>query len=261
MVAGAVRQRELRVADGAELGSVAERLLEVVAGDLRVLGDSVAGGVVDPVGEALVKLRPQALRGRSVSRLLDQDVTEAKAPRPRPGAGAGAMNSLRARVSRCGAERARVLGQEVERGLAENSLPTMAAREITARSPGPSRSRRADSSACDRRRNRELCLGAIALRRTCDELLDEEWVSLGGLEHACLVAAARPSSEVADQRLALRVGKALEHQGARVRPSAAPAGSLLEQLGTGDADEEDRDTLASVSARYSTRSRKVGSAQ
>ena len=30
---------------------------------------------------------------------------------------------------------------------AENSLPTIAAREITARSPGPSRSRRADSSA------------------------------------------------------------------------------------------------------------------
>ena len=78
LVAGPVRERELPLADRAELGSVAKRPFEVIAGDLGVLGESVAGRVVNPGGKALVKLRPQALRRRSIGRLLDQDVTEAK---------------------------------------------------------------------------------------------------------------------------------------------------------------------------------------
>ena len=45
MVAGPARQLELLLADGAQLGAVAKRLLEVVADDLRVLGDPAAGGV------------------------------------------------------------------------------------------------------------------------------------------------------------------------------------------------------------------------
>ena len=42
MVAGLPRQLELRLADRTQLGSVAKRLLEVVADDLGVLGDSAA---------------------------------------------------------------------------------------------------------------------------------------------------------------------------------------------------------------------------
>ena len=79
MVAGPARQLELRLADRTQLGSVAKRLLEVVADDLRVLGDSAARRVADPRGEALVKLRADPLRGRPVGGLLDQDVTEAEA--------------------------------------------------------------------------------------------------------------------------------------------------------------------------------------
>ena len=65
--------------DGAELGPVTKRVLEVIADDLGMLGDSASSGILDPVGKALVKLSPQGLRSRPVSRLLDEDVTEAKA--------------------------------------------------------------------------------------------------------------------------------------------------------------------------------------
>ena len=59
MLGGPVRQLELLLAYRAELGSVAERLLEVVAGDLRVLGGPARAASLEPVGEALVKLGTQ----------------------------------------------------------------------------------------------------------------------------------------------------------------------------------------------------------
>ena len=83
-----MRERQLLLAHGAELGSVLEGLLEVVADDVRALVDAAAGRIVDPVCEPLVKLRPQALRGRAVSGLLDQDVRKRKSSPP-IGAGAG----------------------------------------------------------------------------------------------------------------------------------------------------------------------------
>ena len=43
MVAGPMRELELRVADGAELGAVSKRLLEVIADNLRVLSGPAAG--------------------------------------------------------------------------------------------------------------------------------------------------------------------------------------------------------------------------
>ncbi len=79
MVTGPPSQLELRFTDRTELGSIAKRLLEVVADDLGLLADSTARGVADPGGETLVKLRADPLRGRPVGGLLDQDVTEAKA--------------------------------------------------------------------------------------------------------------------------------------------------------------------------------------
>ena len=79
MVAGPPRELELRLADRTQLRSVAKCLLEVVADDLRMLGDSAAPGVAEPGGEALMKLSADSLRGRPVGSLLDQDVTEAEA--------------------------------------------------------------------------------------------------------------------------------------------------------------------------------------
>ncbi len=53
------------VVDRAELGAVAVGLLEVVAEDLLVLADALAGEPFEPVGEVLVQRGPRRLRGRA----------------------------------------------------------------------------------------------------------------------------------------------------------------------------------------------------
>ena len=63
---------------GPELGAVAVGLLEVVAEDLLVLADALAGEPLEPVGELLVQRGAELLGGRPVGRLADEDVLEAK---------------------------------------------------------------------------------------------------------------------------------------------------------------------------------------
>ena len=64
------------VVDRAELGPVAERLLEVVAEDLFVLGEPGPERVGEPGGEAFVQPGPGALEQARVRRVTDQDVAE-----------------------------------------------------------------------------------------------------------------------------------------------------------------------------------------
>ena len=60
-VAGRARgERAGVVVERAELGAVAVGLLEVVAEDLLVLADALAGEPLEPVGEALVQRRRAA---------------------------------------------------------------------------------------------------------------------------------------------------------------------------------------------------------
>ena len=54
-----------------------ERLLEVVAEDLVVLGHAVAGARLEPVGVALMQVGPKPLRDGLVGRIADEDVAEA----------------------------------------------------------------------------------------------------------------------------------------------------------------------------------------
>ncbi len=79
MVARPMGELQLLLTNGPELGPVLKRLLEVIPDDLGMLGDSASSGILDPGGKVLVKLSPQGLRSRPVGRLLDEDVTEAKA--------------------------------------------------------------------------------------------------------------------------------------------------------------------------------------
>ena len=64
------------VVDRAELGPVAERLLEVVAEDLLVLGEPGPERVGEPGGEAFVQPGPGALEQAGIRRVADQDVAE-----------------------------------------------------------------------------------------------------------------------------------------------------------------------------------------
>src|SRR5215203_1938511 len=61
-----------------ELATVAHRLLEVVAGNLLVLGGAFAGSALEPAGELLVQVGAGLLRKRCVRGVADQDVLEAE---------------------------------------------------------------------------------------------------------------------------------------------------------------------------------------
>src|SRR4029079_9004397 len=115
MVARSMCELQLLLTDGPELRPVLKRLLEVIADDLGMLGDSASSGILDPGGKVLVKLSPQGLRSRPVGRLLDEDVTEAKA-----GAGLGRGSGSDELLALQGvqvtrAEGAGALGQQIER--------------------------------------------------------------------------------------------------------------------------------------------------
>ena len=141
-----------------------------------------------------------------------------------------------------GDERAGILGQEVNRSLGGELLADHGGPGDHGALARPETIQPRRQQRRDRRWDRELGLVATSFCEHGDELLDEEGVSIGGLEHADPCGLGETSSEVGDQRLAVRVRKALEQERARVRLSAAPAGSLLEELGTGDANQEDRRT-------------------
>jgi hypothetical protein len=60
-----------------ELDAIAVRLLEVVPEDLLVFDEPLAGGALEPVGEALMKVGTDFLRKRRVSRVANEEVLEA----------------------------------------------------------------------------------------------------------------------------------------------------------------------------------------
>src|SRR6185437_12022242 len=62
---------------GPQFAQIADRLLEVVAEDLRAFGRRSPEAVLEPVGEAVVQLGARRFGDRPVSRFLDQYVAEA----------------------------------------------------------------------------------------------------------------------------------------------------------------------------------------
>ena len=74
MARGARRERRVRIS---ELGAVAVCRLEVVAEDLVVLADAIAGALLEPVGVALVQRRAELLGRGAVGGVSDEDVLEA----------------------------------------------------------------------------------------------------------------------------------------------------------------------------------------
>ena len=75
--AGALAQHHQRRVGRLELGAVAVCLLEVVAEDLVVLADAIAGALLEPVGVALVQGGAELLGRRAVGGVADEDVLEA----------------------------------------------------------------------------------------------------------------------------------------------------------------------------------------
>ena len=210
-----------------ELLLVAGGLLEVVAEDLVQL-DQLLSALLEPVGEALVQLRPGRLRERVVGGVADQQVAEAEAVlaartapcrdgsapggRARPGAASPASPPVRAPARRRGG-RPR---PRPRRARAPAARPRRAGR-------GGRRAAPAASAAPRPRLPPRRLIASISAMKS-------------GLPPAAAAILARSSSgtAVADQAGRVLAAERLEPHRHR------PGGAALEQLRAGDADEQER---------------------
>ena len=119
--------------------------------------------------------------------------------------------------------------------------PSTAARSTTARSDG---GRRVDARGEQRldRRGRPAALRRLVAHR--DDLLEEERVALGRREHALGVgrpAMPVPAASSASSSGGVVVGQRAERDDGPCCGPAAPVRPALEQLGPGEADQQQRD--------------------
>ena len=192
-----------------------------------------------------MKLRADPLRGRPVGGLLDQDVTEAESSRRAQVTKRARSDSLRTRVSRWRSTNGRASsGSSSSAASVENSLPTTAAREITARTPGPRRSRRADSSAWivggivisprSASPSRELVERVCWTDEGCPRLAERARRALALRRPDRRARGGRPAGAKSDRARAVRARAGSCVQGVAARP----ARSLLEQLLAREAAEQ-----------------------
>ena len=223
-----------------ELGSVAVGALEVVAHDLVLLDKRCVH--IEPDGKGLVELGSRPLGERVVRGVPDQEVAEAVGllvgvdglvradqllPHEREEMGGDVVALARRREL---LHRPAVEDLPFD-GAAADHVPLARAEPVE---PGL-------QERLDRRRHHDLRLAAV-LAHHREHLLDEERVPVGGLQDslAHVVGDLRSTGEPRHQHLTVRDGERLEQDRRRIELAAAPAGPELEQLGAGDAQQEDR---------------------
>ena len=212
----------------------------MVADDLVLLDKRCVP--VEPVGEGLVELGSRSLGERVVGGVTDEEVAEAvcllvgvdglvRADQLLP----HEREEMGGDVVALGRRRELLHRPAVEDlpfdGTAADHVPLARAEPVE---PGL-------QERLDRRRHHDLRLAAV-LAHHREHLLDEERVPVGGLQDslAHVVGDLRPTGEPRDQQLAVLDGERLEQDRRRIELAAAPAGPELEQLGAGDAEQEDR---------------------
>ena len=236
----------------AELRPVAVGLLEVVTDDLLVLGQALGDGPLEPVGEALVEDRPLGLRERLVGGVADQDVAELEGVAGRQ-LGAFRADKL---LANQGEERAPDLRPErVRRELGHGRLLEHPADDRgplgdralargKALEPGGEqgidRGRDADlGEAIGRRPGAVRTLGQQAVvDEHPEQLLDVQRVALGGRRDAALHRRrdGPPTRKLRDQPAGRLRAERFEQDVRRVELAAAPAGSSVQQLRAGRAE-------------------------
>jgi hypothetical protein len=225
----------------AELAPVEHRLLEVVADDLVLLDEVHV--LLDPEREALVQIGARLLRQRIVGSVADQEVTEAErvVSRHRRGLGPDQLGADQLREVAV-EPRANALGRELRDRQAVEDLtldgPALDHRPLVGRQLVES----CLEERVDRGRDDDVGVGASPVAEHEQHLLDEERVPLRRIEDARpgRVVEVGAAEQVVDQRRGLGAAERLEQQRRRVRLPAAPGGTELEQLGTRDAEQEDR---------------------
>ena len=173
--------------------AVGPRLVEVVAGDLVEVGESVAGGPLEPVGELLVQLGPLQLRQAVVRGVADEQVPEPIGLAAAVGSPVGPDELL--------ADEAHQLARHAGATLGRRQLGHVALAELLADDRGPLdrpalavaqpvEARREER--LDRRRDRDrlevaddqravgVALDEAVVEEHLDDLLDVQRVAVGG---------------------------------------------------------------------------------
>ena len=221
------------------------RLLEVVPDDLVPFDQVVRR---EPVGELLVQLRARRLRQRLVRGVADEQVAKA-VPLVLGEGRRGRADELLAHERR--QMRLDVGANKTGRELRHRStMEHLALDRAALHHDADVAVERVDAGLeerVDRRRDDDLPVAAV-LAHHREHLLDVQRVSGGGGHDAVAEVAfeLRVSEEIPDQRLALVVAERLEQDRRRVHLAATPVGSYVEELGTRDAEEEDRRVAGEV---------------
>jgi hypothetical protein len=257
----ALAQRRGAVVGGAELEQRAMRLLEVVADDLLVLAREVLRVDVQPVGQALVHLRPPGLGDPAVGGVADQDVGEAEGVLPADLGAVGADELLaherlqRARDPRPDVGR-RELGDRAPPERPPDDRCALGDRALLGlQAIQAGREQRVDGGrdrdprqvVGERPAPVELVQDAVVDQHP-DGLLDEQRVALGHLgdPRPRLDGHLRAAHEAADEAVGLRLGQRREGDRRRVGLGRHPVGADVEQLRARLADDQHRGALDPV---------------
>ena len=247
-------ERSRSIVDGAQLDSVAVRLLEVVADDLFVFDRALPCGVFEPAAEPFVELGSRFLRDRVVGGVTDEEMPEAVRAIAQAcplGANQVLANKRPERVGNCRnvlpakkAQRPPLPGRPCP--------PPRPARSPPARVPS-SWSSRAASRAWIVGGTRTVEISPAAAQRPSSRTSRPSSISIesisstkSGLPSAASAILVPHSStnsasadEILDQLRALLVRERFEQRHRRVELAASPGRTHAEKLGPGKADEQD----------------------
>jgi hypothetical protein len=244
-----------RLVGRAQLPPVPIRLLEVVAEDLLVFGDTLARGALEPRGEPLVEVGSLLLGHRVVRRVAYQEVAESERVLTRelrtvgadqllPGEGQQAGRYLWAE----GLRRERPHGARVEDlaldGAAFDHGAFLRVQSVeTGGEQQLDRRRHRDvREILDRSPRAVLEPEEPVVDEHAEHLLDEERVTLGGLQDpgSRVLGDLRATEQVVYEVGHLVPGEGLQQDLGGVQLPAAPVRTELQQLGSRDTQEQER---------------------
>ena len=241
---GTFGKRQCDLVRGPELDAVAIGPFEVIADDLVHL-DETCASVADPGREALVQLRPRRLRERVVSRVANQQVSEAEGVLVGKLRLVGAQqlppDESRERPGKLGLDwRERLHGAAMEHApldraaLEHDSLGGVELVESRGK------------QCLDRRGHGKSTAGGVAQKR--DHLLDEQRIPFRCLEdpRPQSLIGRRAVEEARNEIVGIGRRQRLEEYRRRVELAAAPAGTPVEQLWPRHAEQQDRRVAAQV---------------
>ena len=258
---GSVAERLGPLVVDTELAPIAPRSFQMVPEDLHVVVTAVAARALEPLGIALVQVRPLFLRHGLVGRVADQQVPEPERVLARELRTVGPDQLLaREREQARSHLRAQPLGHERRHRAGVEHLALHRAAFHHRALLGIEAVQARGEQQLDGRRHREVgqILGRAphlpvesqqaVVDQHADHLLDEQRVTVGRREDA-LASRRRQvvlAEQVVEQFDGGIAGQRLEQDRRRVHLAAAPLRAQLEQLGPRDHEQQHRGVAGPV---------------